>query len=195
MDPINLLVAVNLFVSMSANWGGAKKGLKTSITKVIERPSTFLQKVPPNIAALVLLLIIAGIFKLGTFDENTFAEFKTLRFIGLGMFVLFSWFQVWAYKSLGNFYAQDIVIMKEHKLVTGGLYRIIRHPQYISQFLSDLGAGLALLGYIIVPVVMLVELPLFIMRASFEEKLLQKYFKDDFTNYKKKSGFIIPFIG
>lgn len=195
MDPINLLVAVNLFVTISANWGGAKKGLKTSITKVIERPSTFLQKVPPNIAALVLILIIAGIFKLGTFDENIFAGLKNLRLVGLGMFVLFSWLQVWAYKSLGNFYAQDIVIMKEHKLVTGGLYRIIRHPQYVSQFLSDLGAGLALLGYIIVPVVLFVELPLFIMRASFEEKLLQKYFKDDFTNYKKKSGFIIPFIG
>ncbi|MBI1937586.1 MAG: isoprenylcysteine carboxylmethyltransferase family protein [Ignavibacteriales bacterium] len=195
MDPINLLVAINLFVTISANWGGAKKGLKTSITKVIERPSTFLQKVPPNIAALVLILIIAGIFKLGTFDENTFAGLKTLRFAGLGMFVLFSWLQVWAYKSLGNFYAQDIVIMKDHKLVTGGIYRFVRHPQYVSQFLSDLGAGFALLGFIIVPVILLVELPLFIMRASFEEKLLQKHFKDDFTNYKKKSGFIIPFIG
>ncbi len=63
MDSINLLIAVNLFVSMSANYSGAKKGLKTSITKVVEKPATFLQKVPPNIAALVLILTILSIFK------------------------------------------------------------------------------------------------------------------------------------
>lgn len=195
MDPVNLLVGINLFVSMSANYGGAKKGLKTSITKVIDRPVTYLQKLPPNISALILVLIIAGIFKIGSFTGNLEKEYGTLRLIGLCMFVVFSWMQVFAYKSLGNNYAPDIVIMKDHKLFTSGIYKFIRHPQYISQILSDLGAGLALLGYIVIPLVILVELPLFIMRAQYEEKLLGKFFKEDFLNYKKRSGFFIPFIG
>ena len=195
MDPVNLLVGINLFVSMSANYGGAKKGLKTSITKVIDRPVTYLQKLPPNISALILVLIIAGIFKIGSFTGNLEKEYGTLRLIGLCMFVVFSWMQVFAYKSLGINYAPDIVIMKDHKLFTSGIYKFIRHPQYISQILSDLGAGLALLGYIVIPLVILVELPLFIMRAQYEEKLLGKFFKEDFLNYKKRSGFFIPFIG
>lgn len=195
MDPINLLTAVNLFVSMTANLGGAQKGLKTSITKVVDRPDTFLQKVPPNVAMLVLLLIIIGIFNIGTLDESYTTGLMAIRYIGFGVFVLFSWLQVTAYKSLGKSYAQDIVIVKEHKLCTTGLYKFIRHPQYMSQFLSDLGAGLALMSYLAVPIVVLVELPLFIMRASFEERLLSKHFKNDFVEYKKKSGFILPFIG
>ncbi len=195
MDPINLLVAINLFVSMSANYSGAKKGFKTSITKVAERPKTFLQNIPPNIAALILVLIILSIFKVGTLTGSYEKEFANVRYIGLGMFIVFSWLQVLAYKSLGNFYAQDIVIMREHKLVSSGLYKYLRHPQYISQILSDLGAGLALMSYLIVPLVLLIELPLFILRARLEENLLRNHFGDEFLKYKKRSGFFIPFLG
>jgi len=195
MDPVNLLVAINLFVSMTANWGGAQKGLKTSITKVVDRPDTFLQKYPPNVAMIILILIIASIFELGTLGDIYKQEHHTLRIVGLGLFVVFSWIQVAAYKSLGKSYAQDIVILKDHKLCTSGLYKFIRHPQYISQFLSDLGAGIALMSFTVVPIVIIFELPLFVLRARAEEKLLSKHFKNEFADYKKKSGFIFPFIG
>ena len=194
-NAINILVAINLLVSMSANFSGARKGLKISITKVIERPVTFLQAFPPNIAALVLVLIILSIFDIGTLPAEFETKFYTLRIVGLIMFFVFSWLQVVSYKSLKNSYAQEVVIMKDHKLITSGIYKFIRHPQYISQLLSDLGAGLALLSYIVVPVVVLIELPLFMMRATLEDKLLQKHFGEEYSSYKKRSGFIIPFIG
>ncbi|MBA4405972.1 hypothetical protein C0389_01730 [bacterium] len=194
-NAINILVAINLMVSMSANYSGAKKGFKTSITKVVERPVSFLQKFPPNVAVLVLIFTIISIFKLGTLPEEYESELFGLRIAGLIMFVIFSWLQVFAYKSLGNSYAQDVVIMKEHKLYTSGIYKFIRHPQYLSQLLSDLGAGLALLSYLVIPVVILVELPLFIMRAALEDRLLKKHFGDEYSVYKKRSGFMIPFIG
>jgi len=194
-NAINILVAINLLVSISANYSGAKKGLKTSITKVVERPGTFLQKVPPNIAALVLVLTILSIFKIGSLTGTFETQFENIRIAGLIIFLIFSWLQVWAYKSLGKDYAQDVVILKEHQLHTTGIYKFIRHPQYISQILSDLGAGLALLSFTVVPIVILFELPLFIMRASVEDKMLQKYFGEKFSEYKKQSGFIVPFIG
>ncbi|MDH7604293.1 MAG: isoprenylcysteine carboxylmethyltransferase family protein [Melioribacter sp.] len=195
MDPINLLIIVNLIASISANWSGAKKGLKTSVTKVIERPHTYLQKLPPNISALILILIILGIFGIGNLSIKNDEKFQMIRIAGLIVFIIFSWLQVSAFKSLGNYYTQDIVILKEHKLIKSGLYKLIRHPQYLCQILSDLGAGIALFNYLIVPIVVLVELPLFVLRARYEEKLLEKYFKDEFINYKKQSGFFIPFIG
>jgi protein-S-isoprenylcysteine O-methyltransferase Ste14 len=195
MDPINILVGINLFLTISANFSGAKKGLKISITKVLEKPQTFLQKTPPNLAALVLVLTIISIFNYGTLTTNNWDKFSFIRYLALGLFIVFSWIQVWAFKSLGKNYAQDIVIMKEHQLYSDGLYKIIRHPQYLSQMLSDLCAGIALLSYTVVPLVILVEIPLFIARAVVEEKMLQKHFGEKFTIYKKKSGFMIPFIG
>lgn len=195
MDPINLLIMINLIATITANWSGAKKGLKTSVTKVIERPHTYLQKLPPNISALILILIILGIFDVGNLSIKNDEKYQMIRIAGLIMFITFSWLQVSAFKSLGNYYTQDIVILKEHKLIKSGLYKLIRHPQYLCQILSDIGAGIALFNYLIVPSVVLVELPLFVLRARYEDKLLEKYFKEEFINYKKQSGFFIPFIG
>jgi len=196
MDPINIILAVNLFVSMSANMSGAKKGMKAKLSTVVSNPKTYLQKMPPNVAAFVLILTIAAIFNFGTLSEETKADFTTLRIIGLLVFIVFSWVQVVAFKSLGENYSQDIVIFKNHELKTNGIYKVIRHPQYISQLLSDLGAGVALMGgYLIIPIVVLVEIPLFILRAKKEDKLLLEHFAEDFVEYKRKSGFFIPFIG
>lgn len=195
MDPINLIVAINLFVSMSSNLSGAKKGMKSKLSNVVKKPTTYLQKIPPNIAALVLILTIAAIFNLGVFGESIKQEYNYLRIIGLVLFIIFSWVQVSSFKALGEFYSQDILIFKNHKLIKLGLYKYLRHPQYFSQILSDLGVGLALMGYLIIPIVIFIEIPLFILRAKAEENLLSAYFNEEFKEYKKKSGFFIPFIG
>ena len=73
--------------------------------------------------------------------------------------------QVKAFKSLGEFYSQEILIFKNHKLYKDGFYKIIRHPQYLFQILSDIGVGIALMGYVIIPIVILIEIPLFLLRA------------------------------
>jgi protein-S-isoprenylcysteine O-methyltransferase Ste14 len=51
------------------------------------------------------------------------------------------------------------------------------------------------MGYLIIPIVVLVEFPLFILRAKKEDKLLLEHFAEDFVEYKRKSGFFIPFVG
>jgi protein-S-isoprenylcysteine O-methyltransferase Ste14 len=195
MDPINLFTAINLFVTMSANFSGARKGFKILITKVDERPKTYLQKFPPNMAALILVLIILGVFKVGTLTGIYETQLNTFRIAGLVLFVVFSWIQIWSYKLLGSYYSQDIVIQKNHKIITVGVYKIIRHPQYLSQILSDLGAAVALMSYLALPLVIFLEIPLFIMRAKLEDKLLKKHFGEEYLIYKNKSGFMIPFIG
>lgn len=195
MEIINILLGMALVVSLGANMQGAKKGLKTSLTKVTEKPRTYLQSVPTTISAVILILIILGIFGVGSFNEYILTDYLYLRVAGLIMFAFFSWLQVFSYKSLKENYAQEILIQKNHNLVTKGIYRFIRHPQYLGQILSDLGAGIALLNFIVVPAVVLIEAPLFILRAMKEEELLEKHFGGEFLSYKKRSGFFIPFIG
>lgn len=194
-NAINIIVAINLFVSMSANLAGAKKGIKSKLSNVVNKPKSYLQKWPPNVAAIVLILTIAGIFNLGTFSESIKMEYLNLRIIGLVFFITFSWMQIKAFKSLGEHYSQEILIFKNHKLNSSGFYKIMRHPQYLFQLLSDLGVGIALMGYIIIPIVIIVEIPLFVLRARYEDKILMEYFKEEFIEYKRKSGFIFPFFG
>lgn len=195
MDPINILVGITMLFAMTANYSGAKGGLKKSLTKVANRPKTYLQKVPPNVSAVILIILILGIFKIGTFEKTLVENEEIYRIIGLLFFLGFSFLQVISFKQLGNNYSQEILILKDHELITSGLYSFIRHPQYLSQILADIGAAVALMSYIALPLVILVELPLFLLRAKEEERILAKHFGDEFVNYKKKSGFILPFIG
>lgn len=195
MDPINFLLGVNLFVSTAANFSGAKKGLKSSITKAQNKPNTYLQKTPINVSALVLVVIILAIFEIGTISKENLNEFFNVRIAGLTVFIIFSWTQIWSFKYLGKNYSQEIVVTKDHELITTGPYKLIRHPQYLSQMLSDLGAAVALGGFVAVPLVIIFEFPLFILRAKKEEEIMTQHFGDKFFEYKKRSGFMIPFLG
>ena len=191
MDPINIIAGLNLVATFGANLTGAKKGLKSTIGASKEKPKTYLQKFPLLLATLTLIALILGVFQIGTLDYT--ANNMTLRLIGLLFYITFSWIQIWSYRTLGESYSQEIVIFKNHKLVTKGPFKLIRHPQYLSQILMDLGAGIATLSYIIIPLA-IIQIPFVIMRANLEEKLLSKHVKE-FAEYKSKSGFMIPFIG
>ncbi len=192
MDPINILIAINIIATFGANASSAKKGLRSSIAVSKEKPQTYLQKLPIILSVLTLLGIIIGVFQIGTINYSDKNE--SLRLVGFIFYVAFSWFQIWAFKTLGENYSQDILIFRSHQLVTKGPFKFLRHPQYISQILMDLGAGIAVLSFIVVPLA-LIEIPLLILRASLEEKLLEKNFKEAFMKYKKHTGFFIPFIG
>jgi protein-S-isoprenylcysteine O-methyltransferase Ste14 len=194
MDPINIIIGINLVATFGANFSGASKGIKTALVNVKERPKTYLQKLPLNLSVVILILVIVSVFQAGTFDYAKYEYLFNIRLIGLVVYIIFAWFQVWIYKIMGENFSNEIVVLKNHKLVTKGPFRVIRHPYYFGQILSDLGVAVALLSYIVFPLV-IIEIPLLIMRSRREEKLLAKHFKDEFDSYKKKTGFIIPFIG
>jgi protein-S-isoprenylcysteine O-methyltransferase Ste14 len=192
MDPFNIIILLNIIGTFGANVTGAKRGLKSTVSEIREKPKTFLQKFPPILSMLSLVALVLAVFQIGTFDYTK--EYDLIRYIGLAVYLVFSWIQVWSFKSLGDNYSQDIMIKKKHELVTEGPFKLIRHPQYMCQILLDLGATAATLGYV-VGLLALIEIPIYIMRASVEDKLLYKYFAEKFSDYKKKSGFMIPFIG
>lgn len=192
MDPINIIVLLNVIATFGANVTGAKRGLKSTVAEIKEKPKTFLQKFPPVVSTLSLIALIIAAFQIGTLEYVE--EYNIIRYIGLVLYLIFSWFQVWSFKTLGDNYSQDIIIKKKHELITKGPFKVLRHPQYFCQILVDIGGAMATLSYVLSGFV-LIEIPIYIMRALVEDKLLAKHFGDQFLQYKKKSGFFFPFIG
>lgn len=193
MNPINLISGIALLLSIAANSTATKGGLRKTVSKAERRPKTYLQKAPLNISALILILEILGVFQIGTLEYQN--EYQYFRIGGFILFIIFSWFQIKSFKNLKEYYTQEISLQKNQQLVKTGIHKTVRHPQYICQVLSDFGFGIAVMGYLIIPIVLLVELPLFILRAKKEEEMMADFFGDSYAEYKKKSGFIIPFIG
>lgn len=192
MDPLNIIIGLNIIATFGANVGAAKKGVRDKVGVFKDKPKTYLQTLPLVFSTITLLILILSLFQVGTMEYTS--ENQTIRIIGLVFYILFSWVQIWATKVLGDNYSQDVAIKKDHKLITSGPFKIVRHPQYLSQFLMDLGGAAATLSFVLVPIALL-QIPFLFMRASLEDKLLEKHFGESFKEFKKKTGQIFPFIG
>lgn len=192
MDPLNIIVGLNIIATFGANVGAAKKGIRDKVGVFKDKPKTYLQTLPLVFSTITLIILIISLFQVGTLEYTQ--QNQTIRIIGLIFYLVFSWVQIWVTKVLGDNYSQDIAIKKDHKLITTGPFKFVRHPQYLSQFLMDLGGAAATLSFVLAPIALL-QIPFLFMRASLEDKLLEKHFGDSFRNFKKKTGQIFPFIG
>lgn len=76
-------------------------------------------------------------------------------------------------------------------LVTGGLYRFVRHPQYIALTLFGLGLLLAW-GRAIMFVAFFLMMFLYYYLAKSEERICVRLFGEDYERYRERTSFVIP---
>ncbi len=96
--------------------------------------------------------------------------------------------------TLKNYFSSNITIQKDHKLVTAGIYKYIRHPSYLGANLCFLGFGLVFANLISFTLIFIVNFIISLNRISFEEKILSGNFGKDYENYRKNSRKLIPGI-
>ena len=111
MDPINIIIGLNIIATFGANVSGAKKGLKAKMGVAKEKPNTYLQKLPVLLSTLTLIGLILGVFQIGTLEY--IKEYNLYRYIGMGVYLLFSWIQIWALKSLGENYSSSAIYIAD----------------------------------------------------------------------------------
>jgi protein-S-isoprenylcysteine O-methyltransferase Ste14 len=103
---------------------------------------------------------------------------------GLGLF----WF---GHRTIGSYWSIRIEIKKEHRLVTCGSYRYVRHPLYTALFLGYLGTLLALQSWTLTA-----WFPVFIasylLFAKGEEGVMEKGFGDAYRTYRQQTGMFLP---
>ena len=117
-----------------------------------------------------------------------------LRYLGLIIFLIGYIFMVWGPLHLGKQYSLLVTIQKEHKLVTDGPYKYIRHPRYSGIIFWVFGVALVFLS---IPALVLAVLMSFLMliRIPKEEKMLHQEFGKEWEEFcKKTTKKIIPWV-
>ena len=97
-------------------------------------------------------------------------------------------------RSLGKQWRLDAGLSADHELVTGGPYRLVRHPIYTSMLFNLLG-----IGFLVTPLVELaVALAVFVVgteiRVRIEDRLLESQFGERFREYRNKVPAYLPFV-
>lgn len=119
-----------------------------------------------------------------------FADYQVvpgLRWCGLPLKAAGLWLFWRSHLALGRNWSGWIALRQRHQLVTAGVYRFSRHPQYLAVLIY--GAGLALLwnNWLAGPSTLLAAALLLGIRAPREEVLLLRVFPDDYRDYARST--------
>lgn len=115
-----------------------------------------------------------------------------MRWLGVGIaltgFALLQWAQV----TLGRSWSDTPRMMKEQALITSGPYQFVRHPIYTA-FILILGSTLFISSNWLIGLTWAGMTVLDIAsRIGFEESLMLEYFGEQYQEYMKKTGRLLP---
>lgn len=97
-------------------------------------------------------------------------------------------------ESFSHIIDTDTTTEKERKLVTHGVYSVIRHPVYVGFWLFAQGIELMLNNWGMLVVVAIVLHWFFLIRIPFEEYFLDQIYGDQYRAYKKQVKLGVPLI-
>ncbi len=115
----------------------------------------------------------------------------TVRWLGLALLVPGGIIRLWPVFVLGGRFSGLVAIQPGHRLVTTGIYSLVRNPSYVGLLLSSFawnlvfraGVGLVLCALMIPPL---------IARIHAEERLLASQFGDDYETYRRRPWRLVP---
>ncbi len=103
-------------------------------------------------------------------------------------------FRFWSIQTLGNLFSTRLEIQQGHELVTRGPYKVLRNPSYTGGMITFTGIGLAIGNWLSLAVIVLLTLTMYVLRIRVEGRMLEAAFGQAYTDYKKKTWALIPFI-
>lgn len=152
-----------------------------------------------NQEMIILSLLLLGGFITPLIYAATnwldFANYKLPAWAGwLGVALLAGAIVVFwrAHADLGLNWSPTLEIREKHELITGGIYGMIRHPMYASQWLLAIAQPLLLQNWIAGFINLLVFIPFYILRVGAEEQLMLEQFGDQYRSYVQKVGGVLP---
>ena len=97
-----------------------------------------------------------------------------------------------AHADLGLNWSPTLEIRERHELITRGIYSVIRHPMYASQWIWSVAQILLLHNWIAGFSSLLVFAPFYFLRVNAEEQLMLEQFGDQYRSYMQKVGAVFP---
>jgi protein-S-isoprenylcysteine O-methyltransferase Ste14 len=147
----------------------------------------------------VLLLVILGIWLLpAVFVFTPWLDFASyhrpewLGWLALLPFVANLWLRWRAQRDLGRNWSSTLAVRPEHRLVTEGIYRFLRHPIYTALWLWALAQPLLLPNWAAGFGGLLAVIPLTLLRIPREEALMLEQFGDAYRTYMNHTGRLLP---
>lgn len=100
-----------------------------------------------------------------------------------------------SHADLGDSWSVTLELNADHRLVTRGVYRVVRHPMYLSFVILGIGQALLLANWIAGLGGLAATALLIAVRLPHEEAMMIEAFGDDYREYMRRTGGILPRLG
>jgi protein-S-isoprenylcysteine O-methyltransferase Ste14 len=152
------------------------------------------EKIALSIAFFGLAILPAFYLVTGIPQAADYAPRAWAIAVGIALFVFGLWVFRRSHKDLGRNWSVTLQIRDQHKLVSRGLYRFVRHPMYASFLLIALAQAFLLPNWVAGMSGLVGFSVLFFMRVDVEERMMLDIFGDEYRAYCGKTKRIIPYV-
>ena len=97
-----------------------------------------------------------------------------------------------SHADLGKNWSVSLELQSDHRLVTHGVYRMVRHPMYSSFLLFGLGQAMLLPNWLAGFSSLVAVALLCFVRVPHEEAMMCEHFGQDYQDYMKRTGSVVP---
>ena len=183
-----ILAASIVMVVIRAPYGRRSRGVKVARS----------YKGPREVALLTLawtgfivplIWVVSPVF--------SFAEYSLRPWpLGAGVLCLAAglWWLYRSHSDLGRYWSVTLELRENHRLITQGAYRYVRHPMYAALFLYSIGQALVLPNWVVGPSYLVAFGILFALRIGAEERMMLETFGEEYAGYMTRTKLLVPGI-
>lgn len=122
---------------------------------------------------------------------------RVLDLVGLAVYLAGCAFVLWARRTLGRMWglstSRNVKLRDDHQIIQDGPYAFVRNPMYFGWWIAMVGLLLVYPTWVVL-VFLVFSVVSFAGRARREDTALAERFGEAWTEYKKRTKFLIPFI-
>lgn len=161
----------------------------------IRRPDRICAKPEKTYLPYVTGILLLSVFWISIFEYLISFQFNLIATIaGALMIAIGIATRVSSISELGEYFVSHIGHLKDHKLVTTGLYAYSRHPSELGLLLICAGTAIVLSSINGFLLTVLAIFPLTVYRIYLEDQLLLSLFGDKYRAYKSNVPGLVPNI-
>jgi protein-S-isoprenylcysteine O-methyltransferase Ste14 len=111
---------------------------------------------------------------------------------GVVCFVIGLWLFYRSHADLGTNWSITLEVREQHRLITQGIYRRIRHPMYSALVLYGVAHALVIPNWVAGPSNLVAFAVLFAPRVRAEERMMLEQFGDEYATYMARTKRLVP---
>lgn len=133
-------------------------------------------------------------FSVGTTKIGRIYYWDTFFAIGMALAVLGFVIRIHSILTLKQYFTYSVAKVENHKIIETGLYKFIRHPGYLGQFIIFIGISTSISNWLSILLMLIPVTFGYIYRIKVEERFMLEQLGEDYLNYQERTKRLIPMI-